>query len=138
MKSDQFYMNPEFPNKLVYPISNLYNGNVNMYEVSKKKVTRKNGWHFMFRFCLDASFRRILWALLHYNRNFQISSEKYDAFSHLDYRIVANSRQGYYSISDPFCQRSQCILSIKFQKKKGMLTLLLVYALQISTWWVKV
>ena len=43
MKSYHFYMNPEFPNKLVYPISNLYNGNVNMYKVSKKKVTRKNG-----------------------------------------------------------------------------------------------
>ena len=88
------YMNPKFPNKLEYPISNLYNGNVNMYKVSKKKVTRKNGWHFMFRFCLDVSFRRILWALLHYDRNFQISSEKYDAFSHLDYRIVASSGHG--------------------------------------------
>ena len=34
------------------------------------------------------------------------------------YRIVARSRPGYYSIFDPFVQRSQYILSIKFPLHK--------------------
>ena len=37
-------MNPEFPNKLVYPISNLYTGNVNTYVQSKQKKSDEKKW----------------------------------------------------------------------------------------------
>ena len=53
-------MNPEFPNKLEYPISNLYNGNVNMYKVSKKKWREKMAdiscFAFVLMFLLEESF----------------------------------------------------------------------------------